>query len=123
MNRQTLKQQLTPHLPLIGILLASFLVATSMATYTNWDASLEYEAATNITGSGFPTIWTGHLINQPPLGFYTSAAVFQTFGESYSNGVAMTTLFGVAAVALVYMLSESFLWPQNRLSRLGTLSA
>ena len=104
MNRQTLKQQLTPHLPLIGILLASFLVATSMATYTNWDASLEYEAATNITGSGFPTIWTGHLINQPPLGFYTSAAVFQTFGESYSNGVAMTTLFGVAAVALVYAL-------------------
>lgn len=75
-----------------------------MATYTNWDATLEYEAATNITSSGFPTIWTGHLINQPPLGFYTSAAVFQTFGADYSNGVAMTTLFGVAAVALVYAL-------------------
>jgi 4-amino-4-deoxy-L-arabinose transferase-like glycosyltransferase len=103
-NRQTLKQQLTPHLPLIGILVASFLVAASMATYTNWDASLEYEAATNITGSGFPTIWTGHLINQPPLGFYTSAAIFATFGADYSNGVAMTTLFGVAAVALVYAL-------------------
>jgi 4-amino-4-deoxy-L-arabinose transferase-like glycosyltransferase len=103
-NHQTLRQQLTPHLPLIGILIASFLVATSMATYTNWDASLEYEAATNITGSGFPTIWTGHLINQPPLGFYVSAAVFQTFGVDYSNGVAMTTLFGVAAVALVYAL-------------------
>lgn len=75
-----------------------------MATYTNWDASLEYEAATNITGSGFPTIWTGHLINQPPLGFYTSAAVFTVFGADYSNGVVMTTLFGVAAVALVYTL-------------------
>ncbi|HSV49084.1 MAG TPA: glycosyltransferase family 39 protein [Candidatus Acidoferrales bacterium] len=104
MTWKTAKQLLTTHYPLIGVIIASFLVATSMATYTNWDSTLEYEAATNTTGSGFPTIWTGHLINQPPLGFYTSAAYFLMFGTSYSNGVTLTTVFGVAAVALVYVL-------------------
>jgi 4-amino-4-deoxy-L-arabinose transferase-like glycosyltransferase len=101
---KTTKQLIATHYPLIGVLIASFLVATSMATYTNWDSTLEYEAATNITSSGFPTIWTGHLINQPPLGFYTSATFFLTFGQTYSNGITLTTIFGVAAVALVYIL-------------------
>ena len=104
MNFQAITQLIAKHYPLIPILVASFLVAVSMATYTNWDAKLEYEAATNITGSGYPIIWTGHLINQPPLGFYTSAAFFQIFGQSYTNAVTFTTLWGVVAVAMVYVL-------------------
>jgi 4-amino-4-deoxy-L-arabinose transferase-like glycosyltransferase len=103
-NPKTIQQLITQHYPLIAILIASFLVAVSMATYTNWDAQLEYEAATNITSSGYPIIWTGHLINQPPLGFYTSAGFFQVFGQSYSNAVLFTTLWGVADVGLVYVL-------------------
>jgi len=103
-NPQTITQLIIKHYPLIPILIASFLVAVSMATYTNWDAQLEYEAAINITSSGYPVIWTGHLINQPPLGFYISAVFFQIFGQSYTNAVTFTTLWGVAAVAMVYVL-------------------
>jgi 4-amino-4-deoxy-L-arabinose transferase-like glycosyltransferase len=99
-----IKQLIKTHYPIIGVLIASFLIATSMGTYTNWDAQLEYEASTNILKHGLPLVTSGLLINQPPLGFYTSAAAFQLFGTSYLNGIALTTAFGVATVALVYAL-------------------
>ncbi len=92
------------HYPVIGVLLGSFLIATSMGTYTNWDAKLEFEAASNVLGFGFPIVTTGLMINQPPLGFYTSAPVFQIFGLTYNNGVGLATAFGLGSVALVYAL-------------------
>ena len=104
MNIQPLVKFIKTHYPIIGVLVGSFLIATSMGTYTNWDAQLEYEAAASTAAQGFPTLSTGLMINQPPLGFYTAAAAFQLFSTSYPNAVALTTLFGVAAVALVYAL-------------------
>jgi len=92
------------HYPLISVLLGSFLIAASMGTYTNWDAKLEFEAATNVLTRGFPIVTTGLMINQPPLGFYTAAPVFQIFGLTYQNGVGLVTAFGLGSVALVYAL-------------------
>ena len=103
-DTKSLKQFLIAHYPLIGVLLGSFLIAASMGTYTNWDSQLEYEAASNVLTSGFPMLSTGFMINQPPLGFYTAAPVFQLFGLSYLNGVALATAFGLGSVALVYAL-------------------
>jgi 4-amino-4-deoxy-L-arabinose transferase-like glycosyltransferase len=103
-NLKPLKQFIKAHYPLVGVLIGSFLIAASMGTYTNWDAQLEFEAATSTVAQGFPYLSTGLMINQPPLGFYTAAAVFQLIGNSYQNAVALTTLFGVASVALVYAL-------------------
>jgi 4-amino-4-deoxy-L-arabinose transferase-like glycosyltransferase len=103
-NSKSLKQFARAHYPLIGVLLGSFIIAASMGTYTNWDSQLEYEAASNVLTSGFPIISTGFMINQPPLGFYTTAPVFQLLGLSYLDGVALATAFGLGSVALVYAL-------------------
>lgn len=104
MDTKPLKTFFKAHYPLIGVLIGSFLIAASMGTYTNWDAQLEYEAATSTVAQGFPYLSTGLMINQPPLGFYSAAAAFQLIGSSYQNAVTLTTLFGVASVALVYAL-------------------
>jgi 4-amino-4-deoxy-L-arabinose transferase-like glycosyltransferase len=92
------------HYPIIGILIASFLISASMGIYTNWDAQLEFEATTSITNTGFPYLSTGLMINQPPLGFYTSALILQLYGISYPNGMWVSTAFGVTCVAAVYAL-------------------
>jgi 4-amino-4-deoxy-L-arabinose transferase-like glycosyltransferase len=103
-NTHPLAEFIKAHYPLLGVLIGSFLIAASMGTYTNWDAQIEYEAATATVAQGFPYLSTGLMINQPPFGFYTAAAAFQLFGASYQNAVALSTIFGVAAVALVYAL-------------------
>jgi 4-amino-4-deoxy-L-arabinose transferase-like glycosyltransferase len=92
------------HYQLIPVLLGCFLIAASMGTYTSWDAQLEYEAASNVLTHGFPYVTTGLMINQPPLGFYTAAPIFATFGSSYLTGVGLATAFGLGCVALVYAL-------------------
>jgi 4-amino-4-deoxy-L-arabinose transferase-like glycosyltransferase len=99
-NTVNVKQFLTWHYPLIGVLLGSLLIAGSMGTYTNWDAQLEYEATQNVAQVGFPYVSSGYMINQPPLGFYIAAP----FSSSYLDGVYMSTTFGLGAVALVYVL-------------------
>ncbi len=92
------------HYQLLGVLIGAFLVALSTGTYTNWDAQLEFEAASSVVTRGFPFVTTGLMINQPPLGFYMDAPVFHLFGLSYSNGVASATAFGLGCVVLVYAL-------------------
>ena len=92
------------HYQLIGVLLGALLVASSTGTYTNWDAQLEFEAASNVVTRGFPYVTTGLMINQPPMGFYMDAPVFHAFGLSYLNGVGIATAFGLGCVALVYAL-------------------
>jgi 4-amino-4-deoxy-L-arabinose transferase-like glycosyltransferase len=103
-NTKPLTQFVKAHYPLVGVLVGSFLIAASMGAYTNWDAQLEYEAASATATGGFPYLSTGLMINQPPFGFYTAAAVFQLFGASYQAGVTLASFFGVASVALVYAL-------------------
>lgn len=98
MNPKKAKQLLIRHCPLIGVLLASLIVAASMGTYINWDSQLEYEATQNITRVGFPFVSSGYMINQPPLGFYIAALL----SSSYVSAVYVSTAFGLGAVALVY---------------------
>jgi 4-amino-4-deoxy-L-arabinose transferase-like glycosyltransferase len=97
---------LRAHYQLIGVLIGVFLVLASTGVYTNWDAQLEFEAASNVVTSGFPYVPSGFMINQPPLGFYLDAPVFHLFGLSYENGVGFVTLFGLGCVALVYVLGS-----------------
>jgi 4-amino-4-deoxy-L-arabinose transferase-like glycosyltransferase len=104
LDAKSLKQFALAHYPVLGVLLGSFIIAASMGTYTNWDSQLEYEAASSVLTGGFPMLSTGFMINQPPLGFYTVAPVFQLFGLSYLNGVALATAFGLGSVTLVYAL-------------------
>ncbi len=104
MEQQKIQAFLAAHYPLIGVLIASFMVAVSMAIYTNWDAQVEFEAVGNVLTQGFPFLSSGLMINQPPLGFYLSVPMFVIFGLSYQNGVYLTTLFGLGSVVLVYVL-------------------
>ena len=95
---------LDAHYALIGVLLGAVLVAASTGAYTNWDSQLEFEAASNVVTHGFPYVTTGLMINQPPLGFYIDAPVFQAVGLSYLNGVGLITAFGLGCVVLIYAL-------------------
>ncbi len=95
---------LKEHYQLSGVLIGAFLVALSTGTYINWDAQLEFEAATSVVTRGFPFVTNGLMINQPPLGFYMDAPVFHVFGLSYANGIGLTAAFALGAVVLVYAL-------------------
>ncbi|MCL2358723.1 MAG: glycosyltransferase family 39 protein [Nitrososphaerota archaeon] len=101
-----LKAALAAHYPIIGILLGSLLITSYMGTYTNWDAQLEYEAATSVLTHGFPYLSTGLMINQPPLGFYIAALFFGASSLSYLNGVWLATAFGLGSVFLLYVLGN-----------------
>jgi 4-amino-4-deoxy-L-arabinose transferase-like glycosyltransferase len=103
-ERKSFRTLLGAHYQLIGVLLGAFLVAVSTGTYANWDSQLEFEAASSVVRRGFPFVTTGLMINQPPLGFYMDAPVFQAFGLSYVNGVGLVTVFGLGCVVLVYVL-------------------
>jgi 4-amino-4-deoxy-L-arabinose transferase-like glycosyltransferase len=94
------------HYQLLGVLLGAFLIAASTSTYTNWDAQLEFEAASNVVTRGFPFVTTGLMINQPPMGFYMDAPIFHTFGLTYLNGIGIATAFGLGSVALTYALGS-----------------
>ena len=94
------------HYPIIGVLIGALLVAVSTGTYTNWDAQLEYQAASNVVTHGFPYVDNGLMINQPPLGFYMDAPIFHAFGLTYLNGVGIATAFGLGCVVLIYALGS-----------------
>ena len=104
METKNFRSLLGVHYPIIGVLLGAFLVAVSTGTYTNWDAQLEYQAASSVVTHGFPYVTNGLMINQPPLGFYMDAPVFHAFGLSYLNGVGIATAFGLGCVVLIYAL-------------------
>src|SRR4030066_1483490 len=97
---KSFRSLLGAHYPIIGVLLGALLVAASTGTYTNWDAQLEYQAASSVVTQGFPYVTNGLMINQPPLGFYMDAPVFQALGLTYLNGVSLVTIFGLGSVVL-----------------------
>ncbi len=104
METKSFRSFLGAHYPIIGVLVGAFLFAASTGTYTNWDAQLEYQAASSVVTQGFPYVANGLMINQPPLGFYMDAPIFHAFGLSYLNGVGVATAFGLGCVLLVYAL-------------------
>jgi 4-amino-4-deoxy-L-arabinose transferase-like glycosyltransferase len=68
---------------------------------------VEFEASSNIIKTGLPsTAFHQGIIDEPPLGFYVEAAVFQVFGLSLSVGETLVTLFGLSTVVAVFLLGR-----------------
>jgi 4-amino-4-deoxy-L-arabinose transferase-like glycosyltransferase len=105
--KQNLKELLKKYYPLLAILMGVTLISLAMGPYLTLDTDLEFSTAQGVLRWGYPYInaW-GNLFNEPPLGFYTEAAVFQVFGFSVANGVALITLFGLACTVMVYKLGK-----------------
>jgi 4-amino-4-deoxy-L-arabinose transferase-like glycosyltransferase len=102
-----LKTTIKEHYPAILILIATIMILATTGTYTNFDAQVEYEAAQSVIKTGYPTLASGYMINQPPLGFYTNAPVFHILGTSYPNGILTVTFFGLANTLALYALATA----------------
>ncbi len=98
---------LEKYYPLLAILIGVIFISMAIGPYLTLDTDLEFSTAQGIIRWGYPYInaW-GNLFNEPPLGFYTEAAVFQIFGFSVANGVALITLFGLACTIAVYKVGK-----------------
>lgn len=100
---------LSKHFSLLSILIGSALFMFAFGPLGNYDSlQLEYEAASGVLKWGMPYMTTfGNMINQPPIGYYIDALFFKGFGLSYSNGVAVVTLFSLGCIFLVYKLGKT----------------
>jgi 4-amino-4-deoxy-L-arabinose transferase-like glycosyltransferase len=108
-SKDKIKKLLSENLPLLLVLLGILLVSVSMGPFENSDTQLEYNTALNVMKSGMPYGNSfGHLINEPPLGFYIEALFFTVFGSSMVTGVFLTALFGLGCAALTYMIGKFF---------------
>ena len=107
LGKRNLRKLLKKYYPLLAILIGVSLISIAMGPYLTLDTDLEFSTAQGVLHWGYPYInaW-GNLFNEPPLGFYTEAAVFQVFGFSVANGVTLITLFGLACVVAVYMVGK-----------------
>jgi 4-amino-4-deoxy-L-arabinose transferase-like glycosyltransferase len=107
LGKHNLKKLLIKYYPLLAILIGVTFISMVMGPYLTLDTDLEFSTAQGVLRWGYPYInaW-GNLFNEPPLGFYTEAAVFQVFGFSVANGVALVTLFGLACMVIVYKLGK-----------------
>jgi len=109
LNKDSLWVSLKANLPLLGILAGFILVSVATGQFTNYDSQLEYSAASGVLMWGFPYMNTvGNFINQPPIGFYISALFMGVFGASYTVAVAVTTLFGVGSIILLFKIAGLF---------------
>jgi 4-amino-4-deoxy-L-arabinose transferase-like glycosyltransferase len=107
LDKHNLRNLLKKYYPLLAILIGVTLISIAMGPYLTLDTDLEFQTAQGVLHWGYPYInaW-GNLFNEPPLGFYTEASVFQVFGFSVANGVTLITLFGLACVVAVYMVGK-----------------
>jgi 4-amino-4-deoxy-L-arabinose transferase-like glycosyltransferase len=106
-NKSGFKRIFVGNTPFLVLLIGIALVTISIGPYQNWDAGLEFNASSNVIKMGVPFADDYHgIINQPPLGFYLEAAVFQIFGLSLFVGETLVTLFGLGAVVVVYLLGK-----------------
>jgi 4-amino-4-deoxy-L-arabinose transferase-like glycosyltransferase len=117
--RRQIKEGLTKQFPLLAILLGSVLVSISLGPFSNWDAQLEYGAASSVLQHGLPYMPNGGLINQPPMGYLVDGVFFRVFGLSYSTGAAIVTLFSLGCVLLVYVLGKEVYGEQTGLLAAG----
>ena len=102
-----IKKLIVQNAPFLILLVGVALVTFSIGPYQNWDTGLEFEAAGNVIKMGVPyTDFFHGIINQPPLGFYLEAFVFQIFGLSIFVGETLVTLFGLGTVVVVYLLGK-----------------
>jgi 4-amino-4-deoxy-L-arabinose transferase-like glycosyltransferase len=107
LGKHNLRNLLKKYYPLLAILIGVTLISIAIGPYLTLDTDLEFSTAQGVLRWGYPYInaW-GNLFNEPPLGFYTEAAVFQVFGFSVANGVALITLFGLACTVAVYLVGK-----------------
>ncbi|MCW3996119.1 MAG: glycosyltransferase family 39 protein [Candidatus Bathyarchaeota archaeon] len=108
-SKQTITRLFRENYPLILILAGTVLVSASIGPYRNGDTRLEYAAATGVVNWGMPYAYSiPNIIDEPPLGFYTSGLIFKIFGLSVENGVALVTLFGLGCTMLIYKFGKDF---------------
>jgi 4-amino-4-deoxy-L-arabinose transferase-like glycosyltransferase len=108
-SKNKLKELLTQNLPLLLVLLGILLISVSIGPFENSDTSLEFNTALNVVKSGMPYGNSfGHLINEPPLGFYIQALFLIVFGSSMGTGVFLTALFGLGCAFLTYKIGKFF---------------
>jgi 4-amino-4-deoxy-L-arabinose transferase-like glycosyltransferase len=107
LDKEEINRIIVENAPFFILLVGVALVTFSVGPYQNWDTGLEFEASSNIIKMGVPYTEFFHgLINQPPLGFYLEAAVFQVFGLSLLVGQILVALFGLGTVVVVYSLGK-----------------
>ena len=102
-----LRKIIGEYYPLLAVLIAYLLVASSAGPYENGDTAWELDSVSGVLKYGFPYSNGSYLIDQPPLGFYIQAAFAKAFGLSISNGTFLVTLFGLGCVALVYGIGRA----------------
>ena len=107
-DKEEINRIIAANAPFFILLLGVVLVTFSIGPYQNWDTGLEFEASSNIIRIGVVpyTEFFHGIINQPPLGFYLEAAVFQVFGLSLFVGQILVALFGLGTVVVVYFLGK-----------------
>ncbi len=122
LGKHSLRNLLKKYYPLLAILIGVTLISIAMGPYLTLDTDLEFSTAQGVLRWGYPYInaW-GNLFNEPPLGFYTEAAVFHVFGFSVANGVALITLFGLACTVAVIPGRQGTLQRNHRLVCRGLL--
>jgi len=86
-----------------------------MGPYQTLDTQLEYNTTRGVIRWGYPYLDRfgephndsyGDLFNIPPLGFYIQALFLTIFGATVENGIALTTMFGLASTIIVYRLGK-----------------
>jgi len=109
LNKHNFRAWLNEHYSLLSIIAGSALFLFTIGPFYNWDTTLEFQAATGVIQWGKPYHHINNIINQPPIGFYIDALLFQNFGigASQQTAVTITTLFGLGCIFLLYKLGKA----------------
>jgi len=106
-NKSKIIQILNSKYPLLSILIGTALVLVTIGTFENGDTEWEFQATLGVMRWGMPYVNNfGNIMDQPPLGFYTSAFFFKFFGASADTGVILVTLFGLGAIIVLYKVGK-----------------
>ena len=77
-GKDDIKKLLSENYPLLSILIGITLISLSIGPFHNGDTDWEFAAAKGVLRWGIPYVISfGNIINQPPLGFYIEAIIFQ----------------------------------------------
>lgn len=104
-NKQNWDKSLRDIFPFVIVLVGLALVSTTIGPFQNPDTTWEYKAANGVIAWGMPFVEVqGSLINQPPLGFYSSGLFLTVFGNTMEIGVLWVTFLGLASAFIIYRI-------------------
>ncbi|TRO51137.1 glycosyltransferase family 39 protein [Candidatus Bathyarchaeota archaeon] len=115
LREHSIRELLSLYYPLFAILIGVILISLAMGPYQTLDTQLEYNTTRGVIRWGYPYLDRfgephndsyGDLFNIPPLGFYIQALFLTIFGATVENGIALTTMFGLASTIIVYRLGK-----------------